>query len=1696
MDESSRSGWRKKGRSPGRRRASASDQLSGWQSRRVDDAQTAVFRHRMRLLGLGLLTIGLVALFVCIAFWWRKKTPIISLTVTQYTAPIPPNSYAREDAERLTTVNKKNLKFLPDEFHGEVRANACVDFLMERLASQAPGGPGKDVAIVYLSAHGVVDGQDRPCFLLSDADPLDSSTWMPVADVLAGLKEQQSQWQDASRKIVLLLDSGRVDDNWRLGILYNAFADALPQTIKEAGVPGLYVLNSTSSGQVAWPAPKLDGTAFGYFLAEGLSGEAKGRDNKITLRELFDYVVETVGRWAINNRADIQQPMLIPELSEEEDFAIAFAGGRSSLQVSDEQVAARRSSLTESQQELGRLWQQYDRVLHERSPVRTDPVGLAELQNKLLRAEQLVMAGKDYRNELAELRQQITNLLSEVGHTRLPESLRAYSIPLSARLHEIPEPADDRSVRLQAWKAAGGRPKPKEGDPEPPPLSYLASAEIGWNWLAEHPRPGRDQLREVLELVSASNGPRSSTDAASQEGIPDVAEVHFLKLLDRHLDWNAPAAEAHGQMNAAIGKAIVARRRAEMASAPEDERVHYCVQPLVEEADQKRRIAEDLLFVGSHAALGQADATWTELTGQDGATGLYGGANRHAGEVAECFALRDRAWAELPYLARWVVRQLREGRPVGIRKKPSLLVKDVFELIRSTHDLGDELDESLIGLNKELPAGLVEAADVVRGLHGDLKDAYVDGYCGYLDEDAGPDKETLRRIGQALRTPLLNADLRSRLTDKYLRILFLEGGFDEDDEESRHVGMDEVTEASKADKARAAKHVQQLGQWDRHLALEILDRSRLVRLKKEYEHGGRSRKSDETDQAWLAHQGEEVRTLLRDVRKASEDWDAPAEKTAAKTRAGFSQADRLTRAVVPLLKTEIWKRPKEMDPVHRLRLVDHHFLMLWHGHRVLEDFWDSVADTDSEPYFAATVSEYVKSTQSLAKELRGLRSGQEDLADLLERGKQAAREIEVDAQDVLLFGKAADAPTVSHHVAVEWHRDAPRGIAAVYLQDAAEATPSHRLIPVWDEADERTVRRRGERTDGESSEPSMRYQIDLEELDWAAGRAELDATAFFRGHVGRGRFIVRRPSYVTEIEVEPRSDAAAKITVRGEGDRPGHIMFVFDCSGSMGNPGTSGSPRIGMAQAAMESILMTLDEQVQAKARYWIGLRAYGRRSKYVKTESRTWKDYKLNSDAVQDVDVAPDIDVEGLFPLREFEHKEMAGNAYLRELRNKLRELVPWGQTPLYYALRVSLDDFTIAKPNEPKHIVVITDGINKVSGFADDLPHVVDRQNAMTSKGDVIAKWRQKQQRGEAPPRIHIIGLDMAVDAAERREFQELKKLAPATGGKYYDAADTDSLTKALRDALRLAEFSISGPGDEEAGVEKMDLGQWWPVRVAESGRSRYEVTLHGNDDVPPAHVELEGGESVVLEYSKRRNRLIYPRYEPQEWDRSDDKRGPVYRIENPMDSAVFAVQSLLPRRDRDRNNVNFYVYVQDEDELKFTPRPKDVCAEIRPVGSSSQRMYYYFDLEFVDDRPVPVFSFEARGWPKDARADIKLWFHPTDIVEPDRKEKVERGRASQFELNGVSFAITNEPIEPAGYRITVTERHPIDSEFAPARVQISPRPKKTFTHRFSGGVNVVQHGFDFDELTPATVEVTARDTLRSHSLAVPPFQVAVPR
>ncbi|MBC8873312.1 MAG: hypothetical protein H8E44_28075, partial [Planctomycetes bacterium] len=545
-----------------------------------------------------------------------------------------------------------------------------------------------------------------------------------------------------------------------------------------------------------------------------------------------------------------------------------------------------------------------------------------------------------------------------------------------------------------------------------------------------------------------------------------------------------------------------------------------------------------------------------------------------------------------------------------------------------------------------------------------------------------------------------------------------------------------------------------------------------------------------------------------------------------------------------------------------------------------------------------------------------------------------------------------------------------------------------------------------------------------------------------------------------------------------EGERPGPVMFVFDCSGSM-----DAARRIFTAKDSLKAVLGSL----RTEGRYEVGLRAYGRRAKFTDENDCSKKSF---IDPRFKGKVHPDLDVERLVSMRPLDKAQHGA------ILAQMPDLQPCGQTPLYYALKLAFqeDDFILAKKDEPKHMVVITDGLNFQTNCL-----TIEKVGKPTTKADVL-KIRE-QMNPYRDVQIDIVGLDMVRlrqqgTAEQQSQLAELEQLARATGGDYYDAADTATLTKALREALRLVEYSVSGPGADEAGVERMDLGTSWVVPNVPPSPTPYVVQLHGVDRAPSAVVQIEGGEATELACDKANNQLVYPRYDPRSYDPRDDKRGREHEVKDPLGSGTYVVQAMLPQRFG--NDVHFFVYVQHIDPLTFTTRPKHVWAEIRPAGTSSDRVFRFFDLDFVPERPVPVFRFVAQDWPKEEKdAEIKLWFQfEADGAKPDWRGDVDPLRPSKFQADAfpnVSFELRTEGIEPEGHRVVVVEWHPMDGELVPARVQTRPLPDR-ITHKTFAGVNVVKHQFDFARQTPAAVEITARDTITDEAIEVPPLRVAI--
>ena len=233
---------------------------------------------------------------------------------TQYALPWPPNAWAKEDLRGLTVLDRQEVATclqLPWESNDGGSAAA------PRPTGCRPARRSRQGCRDRLSQHPRRGGrQGQPC-LISPGAAVDGSGWLPVRELLQTLfvQDRPGRMPDHVRKL-LVLDAGRIHSNWGAGILYNAFAERLPEVVGDLKVPNLAVLNSTSPGQAARASPELGGSAFGHFFSQGLQGvadvEQGNHDGKVSLQELSRYVAAHVRQWTLENRADVQTPMLIP----------------------------------------------------------------------------------------------------------------------------------------------------------------------------------------------------------------------------------------------------------------------------------------------------------------------------------------------------------------------------------------------------------------------------------------------------------------------------------------------------------------------------------------------------------------------------------------------------------------------------------------------------------------------------------------------------------------------------------------------------------------------------------------------------------------------------------------------------------------------------------------------------------------------------------------------------------------------------------------------------------------------------------------------------------------------------------------------------------------------------------------------------------------------------------------------------------------------------------------------------------------------------------------------------------------------------------------------------------------------------------------------------------------------------------------
>jgi hypothetical protein len=245
------------------------------------------------------------------------------------------------------------------------------------------------------------------------------------------------------------------------------------------------------------------------------------------------------------------------------------------------------------------------------------------------------------------------------------------------------------------------------------------------------------------------------------------------------------------------------------------------------------------------------------------------------------------------------------------------------------------------------------------------------------------------------------------------------------------------------------------------------------------------------------------------------------------------------------------------------------------------------------------------------------------------------------------------------------------------------------------------------------------------------------------------------------------------ITARDDARQPSNLMFIFDCSASMGakvNMGVGPNQRFDRFQVTRSALEAILERLIVPQNPYHVGLITYGHRVGWnpKNPEQIVMRNPKNPSQFIPpppSFNIHPSDDVELVLPLGSFTKKEYTA------VKERLDALVQLGETPLYLSIIQALGDLEAAEAGSARHIIVLTDGENKQSGG--------DPRQLKTIT-DVEKVFALAAHKGV---KLDFLGFDIS-----EHEAESLRELARITGGWYYPVSNSESLTRALEKTLGL--------------------------------------------------------------------------------------------------------------------------------------------------------------------------------------------------------------------------------------------------------------------------------------------------------------------
>ncbi|MEQ8788318.1 MAG: YqaE/Pmp3 family membrane protein [Pirellulaceae bacterium] len=1597
---------------------------------------------RVRWLRLGLLGVLLLVLLGVLLYFLLDapdRTPLVAISATNYEWPMTPNAWSREDLDALYDLDGQTLAIY-DASEGWDAPTLGVEQFERILVSLKRRAAYDKRLIAYISMHGAVNGAGQPCLVPPGATPLNSDTWLPLTELLDVIKRQG--FADDVR-ILLVLDCNRRLVNWNAGILYNDFADRLEDVVQHSGMKNLVVLNSTSSGQQGWASSRFQATVFGRYFRLGLAGAADrdrtsgNDDGHVSLLELVRYVESRTDAWARRYRADSLTPLLLPH--DVDDFRLAQSLNEESLTAMLDQASqAEARSPPISQEKISDLWKAHDRLAADH-PNRAVPIAWREYVHRLLWLEQCNTSGRAYDLRARSLLVEMERYGAEVEST-----LTSAGVNSRRSLSVV------RDLRF-------------EGGAQMKPHSLALAEFFGKISQADVNALGgkMDQFQQSPSAASLAAALKA-LDAADTR----YSDARFLSLLQE--------AQVLSQWTDAsvVGRSLGVRRQAEdlaaalqQDGAPGDLRAHVWAWPELDVADDTRRRAEDLVIAGESAAGNQPQQLY------DKAAAKYQQASEKFDAAAQAFAIRDGAWARIPYLAQWLARPLPRGQSAttwdnAVNGTLLPLIAGVDEL-NQTLVAYDPIDDQDLRTTAPPPLAPI---DQVEQLYGALEQN-VNTAAQQMLASASSDAATLREIDALLELPLIPWQTRSDLSARRARIA---AALAASTTEPSNTSPRRARQETAADDDPPGLLVRIESRWRVHPLLAILDPRQAF-------------PSEETSASSLTRideMGDQVRHLLGSI--------------ATRVESDPQDAEWIIRSAAA-----VWFRPPAVDPIEVEGRRDVQRLLIWQARRALDDFLGPTSGSQT-PFFAMTATDYVAMAQGVTLPTTAVAQRLDEVQALLAARKLAASQgLSVHASDILLTDPA---DAVSTAVAVRAlpsgaGADFPQGVVSVFLADQNQRLgATHEVsLPLSSASDPSasdptssgdqaaTAAANGaSTTDG----ASVQFPIHLNGSQLAGHGPTLGIEGQFRGNRFASSLLLRVPGGSVVEATRPDYGPPA-ITLRGRQQKLVSVVVVLDCSYSMSEPvgggaagaananangptsdttgsgaSTSGGSRgVGAGAAAARSrmeeaklAVRGILQQLGAVENVRVGVCLFGHR---VGWDTETPNLLRRQTDYGEPIPLAlrPYNDIELVMPLGRF------GKDQSRKLDDLLATVKPWGETPLYLSLIEAIGDFGPSDEGSQKVVLVITDGVNNQYNPPPSADKTLD---------DVLAA------RGKQDIRVDILGFGIPAQQ-QNQAAAAFDRLAKETGGHYAQVTRAAEMVDWLKPLFTPNPYRVDYQGEQ---VAQADLGTL--VRLPASSAARtYTVST---DEIKQA-TPVEPGVSLQLVTNADDDRLQASPY------LTDDPYF-VRAIHGPdQQEAGYRVAAHRPTVDE--QGVRFPVSVQS-DRGEVMLRPDEIWVEITPRASNSDQRfdkYVLYEPWYAANASAPLLNVTASNWPKTADlAEIRVFGKspatpPTQSVSlkdvADRPPSASTGFPIET-MPSVTYQVrTRRAPASNGWEVLVVERHTSDTdELADVKVELSPPPDRV-RHQFDAQNSVVLHTFTYhsatrDEIEQLQILFTSRQAL----------------